>query len=141
MKLANPLYYPLPVLAGAIALVLGVRVAKLPSLVVLPVAGAIAVVGASFRKGQEPETLNLENPELERELLAVRQQAKLLAEKAMELRTEAARLITDSLQLELLATVQYACDQATALPRKIDELAQRMQGSDSLLSAEDLQNS
>lgn len=138
MKLANPLYYPLPILIGAIALVLGVRVAKVSSWVMLPVAGAIATAGAAVRKGQEPEAFNLDNPALERELLAVRQQAKRLAEKAIDLRAEAARLITDSLQLELLASVQFACDRATELPQKIDALAQRMQGSDSLLSPEDL---
>jgi len=138
MKLANPLFYPLPILVSAIALVIGVRVVKLPSWVMLPVAGAIAVTGAALRKGQEPETLNLENPALERELLAIRQQAKLLAEKASELRAEAARLLTDSLQVELLASVQFACDRATDLPQKIDALAQRMQGSDSLLSVADL---
>ncbi len=138
MKLANPLYYPLPMLIGAIALVISVRVAKLPSWVALPVAGAIALTGAALRKGQEPETLNLENPALERELIAVQQQAKQLAEKAIELRTEAARLITDSLQMDLLASVQLACDRVIELPQKIDALAPRMQGSDSLLSVEDL---
>lgn len=138
MKFANPLYYPLPILIGAIALVFGVRVAKLPSWIMLPVAGAIATAGAAVRQGQEPETFNLDNPALARELLAVREQAKRLAEKAIDLRAEAARLLPDSLHLELLASVQFACDRATELPQKIDALAQRMQGSDSLLSPEDL---
>jgi hypothetical protein len=138
VKFANPLYYPLPMLIGAIALVFSIRVAKLPSWVALPAAGAIAFTGAAFRKGQEPEMLNLENPELERELLSVQQQARLLAEKAIALRAEAARLITDSLQMDLLASVQLACDRSTELPQKINALAQRMQGSDSLLSVDDL---
>ena len=138
MKFANPFYYPLPMLLSAIALVFSVRVAKLPTWVALPVAGVIAVTGAAFRKGQEPEALNLENPALERELIAVQQQAKQLAEKAIELRTASARLITDSLQMDLLASVQFACDRATELPQKIGSLVQRMQGSDSLLSVDDL---
>ncbi|HEY9628724.1 MAG TPA: hypothetical protein V6C84_15600 [Coleofasciculaceae cyanobacterium] len=138
MKFANPLYYPVPMLISAIALVVGVRMAKLPNWVILPGAGAIAVAGAALRKSQEPKSLNLEDPLLERELLSVRQQARLLAEKATELRAEAARLLADSLQMDLLASVQMACDRATELPQKIDALTQRIQGNNSLLSVEDL---
>lgn len=138
MKLANPLYYPMPVLVGAIALIAGVRLAKLPNIVIVPMAAAIATVGAALRKSQEPETLNLDNPQLESDLLAVQQQAKIVAEKSGELRSEASRLITQSTQLELLAAIQYACDRASELPPKVDQLARRMQGSDSLLSVGDL---
>jgi hypothetical protein len=139
MKLANPLYYPLPVLVGAIALVMGVRFARIPSLVMIPTAAAIATAGASIRKAQEPETLDLDNPELEAELQAVRQQAKAVAEKAEGLRSEAARLLTNSTQMELLAAVQYACDRASELPAKMDQMVKRMQGADSLLSVGELQ--
>ena len=138
MKLANPLHYPLSMLIGAIALVIGIRIAKLPLWVMLPAAGAVTVAGASVRKGQQRETHNLENPTLEQELLSTRSQAKLLAEKAIDLRAEAARLLTDSLQVDLLAAVQLACDRAIELPKKIDALAQWMQSREALLSAEDL---
>jgi hypothetical protein len=138
MNLANPLFYPLPVLVGSIALITGVRLAKLPSEIMLPVAGSIAVAGAAIRKSQEPERLHLDNPELERELQGVQQQAKVLAEKAGELRSEAVRLLTQSTQVELLAAVQSACDRANELPGKVDRLIQRLRGSDSLLSVDDL---
>ncbi len=139
MKLANPLYYPLPVLASAIALVLGVRLVKLPSVIVLSLSAVVATSLASWRKSQEPETLNLDNPELERELQSVRQQARLVAQKANDLRSEAAKLLTSSVQMELLVAVQYTCDRAAELPAKIDQMARRLQGSDSLLSVSELQ--
>lgn len=139
MKLANPLYYPLPVLAGAIALVAGVRLVNIPSIVMLPVAAVIATAGAMVRKSQEPETLNLDNPQLEQELQSVLQQARGLSDKANGLRAEASKLLIHSSQIELLSTVQYACDRASELPSKVDQLARRMQGSDSLLGVEDLQ--
>lgn len=37
-------------------------------------------------------------------------------------------------QVELLATVQYACDRARELPSNISQLARRLSGGDSLLS-------
>lgn len=139
MKLANPLYYPLAVLVGAIALVVGVRVANLPRVVVVPTAIGVAAVGAALLRAREPETLGLDNPELERELLEVRQQALALVERANAFRTEATRLLTSSGQIELLATVQYACDRTSELPAKLDHLIQRLQGTDSLLSVTELQ--
>ncbi len=138
MKLANPLHYPLAILVGAIVLVIGVRIARLPSVVMLPIAAAIATAGAVVLKSQEPERL-LDNPELERELQAVRISAKALADKANALRLEAAKLLTSADQIELLAAVQYACDRAVELPAKIDHLARRMQGADSLLSIDQMQ--
>jgi hypothetical protein len=140
MKLANPLNYPLAVLVGGIVLVAGVRLANVPSVVILPLSAAIATAGAAFLKAQEPERFNLDNPELERELLSVKQQARTLADKANDLRAEASRLLASSTQLELLTSVQFACDRASELPTKIDELARRLQGSDSLLSVAELQN-
>lgn len=139
MKLANPLNYPLTVLVAAVALIAGVRLAKLPIVVMLPVSVAIATAGATWRKSQQPESLNLGNSELEAELLMVRRQAKVLADKAGELRQQSTQLLTDSTSFELLAAVQYACDRATELPAKIDHLSQRMQGNDSLMSVADLQ--
>lgn len=139
MKLANPLYYPLPVLVGAIVLVVGVRVLRWPSPIVLPAAAVVATAGATVRKSQKPQQLNLEDPHLERSLRQVRQQAMAVAEKAQVLREEAGRLLTGPDQLELLSAVQYACDRAEELPAKIDNLARRMRGGSSLLSVEDLQ--
>jgi len=139
MKLANPLYYPVAILIGGIALVAGVRLVKVPGVVMLPAAGAIALVGATVLKAREPETLGLENPELERDLLAVKQQAITLAERAEGFRTEATQLLTRFDQLELLGSVQYACDRALELPTKIDQFIRRMHGADSLLSVTDLQ--
>lgn len=139
MKLANPINYPLTVLIAAVALIAGVRLAKLPIAVMLPVSAAMATAGATWRKSQEPETLNLSNSELEAELLMVRRQAKVLADKASELRQQSTQLLSDATSLELLAAVQYACDRASKLPTQIDRLSQRMQGNDSLLSIADLQ--
>jgi hypothetical protein len=139
MRLANPLYYPLPVLVGAIALFVGVRVLRLPSVIMIPAAGAIATVGAAIRKGQKPESLGLDNPALEQELQSVRNQAELVSSQAELLRTEATRLLTEVHELELLGVVQYACDRAQELPRQIEQLAQRLRGADSLLSVKELQ--
>ncbi len=139
MKLANPLQYPLAVLAGAFVLVGGVRLAAMPSVVVFPLAIGIAVAGATVQKSREPEQLNLGNPEMEKQLLGVRQQAKQLAGKTHELRQEATRLLTQASQMDLLAEVQYACDRAEELPTKLEELTHRFQSRDSLLSMGELQ--
>ncbi len=139
MKLVNPLLYPIAVLAGGITLVVGVRFARLPSVVMLPVAAAVITSGASWLKSREPEPCNLDSPELATQLQAVRTRARFLAEQASILRLEATKLLTDSFGLELLATVEYACDRAVELPAKIEQLAKRLEGRDSLLSVSDLQ--
>lgn len=139
MKLANPLYYPLGVLVGAIALVVGVRLANLPRLLMLPIAVGITTIGAAFLKAREPETFGLDNPELARELQAVQQQAGVLIERADAFRAEATQLLSDSGQVELLGLVQYACDYTHELPAKINQLAQRLQGANSLLSVPELE--
>lgn len=138
MKLANPLQYPLAVLAGGIFLVGGVRLGRLPSVVAIPGAVAIATVGAALLKAREPDTVELTNKELNREFQQVRQQAVDLGERADELSQEATQLLTASNQMELLGTVQYACDRTQELPQKIDQLALRMAGNDALLSVDDL---
>jgi chromosome segregation ATPase len=139
MKFVNPLQHPLAVLMGAIVLVGGARFAKLSPIVILPVAAAIATGGALFLKAREPESFNLENSALEQELRSVQQQAQTLATKATALRAEAAQLMTEATQMELLVAVQYACDRASELPVKVTHLAQRLQGGDSLLSVQELQ--
>ncbi len=139
IKIANPLLYPIAVLAGGITLVVGVRFARLPSVVMLPVAAAIITSGASWLKSREPEPFNLDSPELATQLQAVRTRARFLAEQASTLRLEATKLLTDSCGLELLATVEYACDHAVELPAKIEQLAKRLEGRDALLSVSGLQ--
>ncbi len=138
MKLANPLLYPVSVLAGAVVLVAGVRLANLPSWVVLPMAAAVATGGAMAQKNSEPVPI-LENPALDQELTSARLQATNLAAKANSLRQEASRLLTEATQMDLLVMVQSACDRAVELPAKIDQLTRRMHGADSLLAVEDLQ--
>lgn len=139
MKLANPLYYPVSVLAGAIALVVGVRFLQLPNVVIVPGSVAIATLGAAIRKGQELESLGLDDPQLEKQINSIRTQAATLAQRAHGLREEAARLLTGADQMDLLSTVQYACDRAENLPRNIEQLAKRMRGNESLMSAPELQ--
>ena len=140
MKIANPLRYPLAVLGGGIFLVMGVRIAKLPSWVALPSAAMIATAGGMALKAREPENLYyLGNPALAREVQSIRQKVQVLTKQADDLKAEATRLLTAANQMELLGTVQYACDRAHELPAKIDQLARRLKGSDSLLSVEDLQ--
>ncbi len=138
MKLANPLYYPLAVLAGVIVLVLGVRVAGISHLVMLPAAAAIATGGASILKAREPESLGL-TPELEQEFRSVQAQANSLADKVQVLREEAAKALTEASHMELLVAVEGACDRALELPAKLTQMARRMQGSDSLLSIDEMQ--
>ncbi|MGC9505751.1 hypothetical protein [Baaleninema sp.] len=140
MKLANPFYYPMSILAGGVVLFLGVRLANVSSIVMVPTATVVSLVGAYWRKSQEPEGIAVENPDLARELETVRVSAANLASKADELQQEAEGLLTGgTVQMELLTAVQYACDRAQELPEKIDRLSRRLQGSDSLLSVEELQ--
>ncbi|MCY7390733.1 MAG: hypothetical protein LH647_04300, partial [Leptolyngbyaceae cyanobacterium CAN_BIN12] len=138
MKLANPLFYPVSVLAGVVVLVAGVRLANLPSWVVLPMAAVVATGGAMVQKNSEPVPI-LENPALDQELTSARLQATNLAAKANSLRQEASRLLTEATQMDLLVMVQSACDRAAELPAKIDQLTRRMHGADSLLAVEDLE--
>lgn len=137
--LVNPLAYPASVLIGAIALVVGVRVAQFPSGIMLPTAAAIATVGAMFQKSRQPQDLERDNPALAREVKSIRAAAVTLAASANTFRAEAARLLTQPEQMDLLTTIQSACDRATELPNRIDELARRLQGQDALLSVQDLQ--
>ena len=138
MKLVNPLHYPLAILAGGITLVVGVRLMQLPSYVSLPSAAAIALGLAIPLNQKEAQRIKLDNPALAGEIKSVKQQSQLLTKKSQELRSEAKQLLTSATQLELLATIEYACDRVLELPTKIDRLAQKLQGSDSLLSPEKL---
>ncbi|MEM6251360.1 MAG: hypothetical protein AAF821_00430 [Cyanobacteria bacterium P01_D01_bin.156] len=139
MKLANPLQYPLAVLAGGIFLVGGVRLGRLPAVVAIPGAIAIATVGSAVLKTKEPDRVELANKAVDREVQQVRQQATDLGIRANELNQEATRLLTASDEIELLGVVQYACDRTQELPQKIDQLALRMEGNDALLSVNALE--
>ncbi len=139
MKIVNPLYYPVAVLAGAITLFLGVRFVQLPSAIVIPVAAGITIFSANYLKSHKPELFDLENPELEQELQRVIVSANSLAIKAKGLHLEATKMLTDTFHLELLAALQINCNRAVELPKKIDNLARRMQDSHSLLSVQQLQ--
>ena len=137
--IVNPLYYPLAVLAGGITLVAGVRLTQLPNVVIVPTAVAIAT-GLSIPLSQrQTQRINISNPTLEREIQSAKQQARLLTDKAEQLRNEARQLLTSSTQLELLAAIEYAGDRISELPIKIDRLARKLQGSDSLLSPQELE--
>jgi hypothetical protein len=139
LRWANPLYYPLAVGIAAIALILGVRLIGLPRWMMLILAVGIALIGAAWLKARQLRPSQLENPELASELQAVRQRAKLLADKAEVLAQEATQLLSSSEQLDLLASLQFACEHARELPQQLEQLAQRLQGSDSLLSVSELQ--
>jgi hypothetical protein len=138
MKIANPLNFPLAVFAGAFVLFCGVRLAQLPTIIILPISGAIAFAGATLIKNKQPEKINLENPALERELKNAQQQANLLGEKAQNLQSESEKLLSSSFQIDLLTAIHYACDRTLELPAKIEQLSQRLHGADSLLSVPEL---
>ncbi|MEO0373371.1 MAG: hypothetical protein AAF329_01850 [Cyanobacteria bacterium P01_A01_bin.17] len=139
IKLANPLHYPLAVLAGGLVLIVGVRFLRLSNVVILPVAAVTMIGGAAFLQGSRPAQISTKNPVLDRELQAIQQQALKLRQQAENLRSEAAGVLTASHQVELLGAVEYACDRTTELPQKISDLSQRLSGSNSLLSVQDLQ--
>ncbi len=138
MKLVNPLNYPLAVLVGGISLIIGVRFVKFPNIIIIPMASAIAIGIAIPLDQKQSNQVNIDNPALAREIQSVKQQANLLINKAEELRNEAKQLLTSSTQLELLSSVEYACDRTNELPDKINHLSQKLQGSDSLLSTTEL---
>ena len=139
VKLANPFYYPLAVFVGGVSLFVGVRLARLPSLVMLPIAAGFTVAGASFLKSREPVYLELDNPELEREINNVKVSALALVNQVSELRLEAKKLLTDAFQLELLAGIEMNGDRLVELPSQIDNLVWNINGNNSLLSIDSLQ--
>ncbi|KYC35245.1 hypothetical protein WA1_08795 [Scytonema hofmannii PCC 7110] len=140
IKLANPIFYPLSVLAGGVVLVVGVRFVRLPNVVILPTAALVVTVGAAFLKSREPDAEKMAKEQLQKELQMLYNAAKNLADKSRDLRQEAKYLLTDdSFKMELLVIVEEACDRATELPTKIDQLSRRVQGHNSLLSPTELQ--
>jgi hypothetical protein len=136
MKWINPLYSPAAVLVGCITLVLGVRLTKVSSVIVVPTAIAVSTLTAMLLS---PAKNPAQNPAFETELAAMRQQAQTLAQKAQKLSAEAHQILSTSPYMELLGTVQFACERTCELPAKIDELTLRLQGEDSILSIGELQ--
>jgi chromosome segregation ATPase len=141
VKFANPLEYPLAVLIAGVVLVVGVRVLGLPNLLILPTSAALAAGGAIFLKSREPDEGELARRQLQQELQDVKSLAATLARQAEILREEANQLLASSLdfQLDLLVTVQRACDRAVEFPLKIEQLSQKISAKESLLSVADLE--
>ena len=147
MKWANPLYSPISVFLGCAVLGLGVRLLRAPNAVVIPLSVATATLSASLRTSKSStaqgslasDSAALNNPVLVQELAGIQQQAQTLARKAQLVEAEAQQQLKDSNLVELLGTVQYACERTRELPTKIDRLAQRLQGDDSILAVSDLQ--
>ncbi len=138
-KLANPLEYPLAMLAGGILLVIGGRFAQVPPGIMIPLSLAFATGGAIVLKTREPERLNLGDPRLEREVMAIKQSALALVKRAEALRQEGSSLLINPNQMDLLIALQYACDRVMELPYKIDEIARRLGKQESLLSVAELE--
>jgi chromosome segregation ATPase len=140
MKWINPLYSPAAIFLGCVTLVLGVRLAKVSSAIVVPVAIAISTLSASLLNPAAAKSDPIKNPALNTEFAAMREQAQTLAQKAQKLSAEAHQILSTSPYLDLLGTVQFACERTGELPAKIDALALRLQGKDSILSVSELQH-
>lgn len=138
-KLANPLAYPLAVLVAGILLVLGGRFGRIPPWVMIPIAAVVATGGAGFLKAREPERLNLGDPKLEEEVLTIKRSALNLVQRAEALRREAATILTEPDQIELLVAIQEACDRVMELPYKIDEIARRLGRNEVMLSVAEIE--
>ena len=137
--LANPLQYPLATLVGGILLVAGTRGLNVSPPILIPVAVVSSVGAATVLKQRDPTAIQLDSPQLARELLDIRQSAVALAEKAEGLQAESRhQLGDDTFHVELLAAVELACVKVAELPAKVDRLGQRLQGKDSLLSVDEL---
>ncbi|MGB5768390.1 MAG: hypothetical protein WBM32_00740 [Crocosphaera sp.] len=140
MKIANPLYYPLAVLVGGMVLVIGIRFLGLSNMVTLPTALAVTVVGATALKAREPDGEKRVKQQLEQELQVIQGSARSLAEKSEVLRQEANQLLSSSsVPIDLLVSVQQACDLTIELPQKIAQIAKDLPESESLLSINELQ--
>ena len=139
-KLVNPMRYPWAILAGGIVLVGGIRVLGLPTVAVVPVSLAIAGSGAVVLGRGESGRVLIDDPILARELETARELAQSLAEKALVLQAEASQLLHgDAFKVDLLSAVEYASVRAQELPRSIEQMTHRFQGSDSLLSVGELE--
>lgn len=140
LKLANPLQYPLAVLVSGIILIIGVRFLGIANTIILPTSAAIALSGATWLKLQEPDENKLYKKQLEQELQAIKFLSQQGEKQAELLRQEANQLLTKTeFQLDLLVIINSACDRAVELPRKIEQLAEKISANESLLSSQELQ--
>jgi ABC-type molybdate transport system substrate-binding protein len=134
MRWVNPLSAPLAVLAASLLFLAGLRLLDLPIWIALPVAIVVAFGLAPFLQAKPSAT----NPELARELEAAKQRAQELSTKADSFYAEATKLLTAPGQVEALGIVQYARSRVQDLPTRVAQLADRFEGSGSLLALDDL---
>lgn len=140
LKFTNPLYYPTAVLIGGTILVMAVRFTGISNKIILPTSIAATVASAAAFKAQEPDENKQAKQQLEQEINCLKIASQEIAEKAEELRQEANNLLTqNSSQMNLLVTVQQACDRAIELPDKINKIAKNLPKEKALLSVEQLE--
>ncbi|MCS6781797.1 MAG: hypothetical protein RMI89_06630 [Gloeomargarita sp. SKYBB_i_bin120] len=138
MSLVNPLHYPLAVFLGVLVWVVGVRVGSLPRLLVVPVGVGVALGASGFLHQRELQARL--DPALARQISDLRQQVHRLVEGAEQVRAEAARLLADAPDFDLLITVQEVCDQVQTLPQAVEQqLARLRQMDEAVLSVETLE--
>ncbi|MCS7030145.1 MAG: hypothetical protein NZL92_01245 [Gloeomargarita sp. SKYG116] len=128
MPLTNPLHYPLAIFLGVLVWVVGVRVWLLPRWLVVPVGVLLALAVSLVLHQREMQTSR--DPALARQVQLLQQQVQALVEGAEHVRAEAARLLADAPDLDLLVTVQEVCDQVKALPQAMAQQIQRIQQTD-----------
>jgi len=139
VPLVNPLHYPTAIFSAALVLVLGVRVWGLPRWLMVPVAVVMALGGSwLLREAQQPL---FADPALTREIQQLRQQVNSLVQAAQKVQAEAARLLVDDPDLDLLVAVQEVCQQVQSLPQAVDQRVQRLYQTDydAVLSVADLE--
>jgi hypothetical protein len=140
LKVANPLFYPVSMLAGGVVLVVGARGLNITAPVIIPIALAVSALGASALKSREPDLEEIARQKLEAELQSLTIAGQTVAAKAEGLRLEAAQRLGELADLEILTSVQFACDRAAEIPFKITQLSQRVNRDQSLvLSMDNLQ--
>jgi len=139
VPLVNPLHYPTAIFSAALVLVLGVRVWGLPRWLMVPVAVVMALGGSwLLREAQQPL---FADPALTREIQQLRQQVNSLVQAAQKVQAEAARLLVDDPDLDLLVAVQEVCQQVQSLPQAVDQRVQCLYQTDydAVLSVADLE--
>ncbi len=139
MKIPNPLYYPWAVLLGVVVLAGGIRGLRSPQWLIIPLAAIVTTATATLQRSQEPETWDLDHPELEAELRAAKQQAEQLATKTTILMADANQYLTSVEHIDLLVMIQGACHQLRSLPQRIDQTALSFKNMDDLFTVDELQ--
>jgi len=129
VPLINPLHYPTAIFCAALVLVVGVRVFWLPRWLML----LVALAGSYLLYQRERQRFPLADPALSRELRELRQQVAFLV--------QAARLLVDAPDLDLLVAVQEVCQQVQSLPQAVERRVQQLYQTDydAVLSVADLE--